>query len=1029
MKKITLTLSIFFLMVFSAHAQSKKITGKVTNSADGMPLSGVSVVVSGGSNGTSTDFDGAFTLNAKTGETLNFSFVGYKFKSVVVGNNNNINVQLEQDTKGLDEVVIIGSTVRTTKKELGNAVTAVKSADLVRAQAGGISSALQGKVAGAQITQNSGDPSGGFTIKLRGTSSILGASDPLYVIDGVVMSNASTNVLNPEIGGNTNLRIGQNRSGDINPNDIESIEVVNGGAAAAIYGSQAANGVIFITTKKGKAGQTTYTFSSSVVVNSLRKKLNTNLLNKQFASTATALFPIGGTAVSPTSITINRGLNAAGVPQGVVTLDTKLIDVQRYDYQDDIFETNTGSDTYFSLAGGDVKTKYFASVGYLQNGGIVKNTDFQRLGLNLKVQNKMSEKLNASFGLNYITSRSNDKPDGNVFYSPLNSVTITNNIYDLSNNRDANGNLKAVDPGRANPLSVIETFDFKQQTDRIIADGQLNFKPFKNFNADFIVGIDNINQKGTGYIPRYPYTPVNINIFNDGFVSETNYKLYKVNNDLNIRYLWEVNKDFTATTYAGYNIQLNRGELTSIQGRDLKPFVESINAANVIIGGGATTDISKNNIWGYYLQETFGYRNKIFVTGAIRQDASTLFDQGIRKQNYPKLSGSYVLSSENFLKRSPVSTARFRASWGESGNQTAIGDYSRFTNYTTGNFLGTTTFTLAGNTRGNLNIIPERNVSTEFGVDLGFLNDRFTLSATYYKSDIKDLLLRVQTAASQGSVSSLDNVGSMTNKGFELSLKAQVIKKDNISLDLFGTFSQNRNKVTGLNQPFYALDSNPSGAPVFVQVGRPVGIYYGSYFARNPDGSLLLMPSGLPQTERGNATTGIPQRNSAGQPIGDVLNKEIGDPNPDFIYSFGANLNYKKWGLSVLFDGVSGGDIWDADYRTRQGVGSGDLVRQELAGELPRGYIYSIYNVQEFRVVDGSYLKLREVSLNYSFGKLNNFFKDLTINLSGRNLYSWDKFTSYDPEVNSGGQSAVARYNFGTVPIPRTVAMALKFQF
>ena len=162
------------------------------------------------------------------------------------------------ETSGLDEVVIVGSTVRVTKKELGNMVTTVKAADLVKAQPNGISSALQGKVAGAQITQNSGDPSGGFTIKLRGTSSILGSSDPLYVIDGVVMSNASTNVLNPEIGGNTNLRIGQNRSGDINPNDIESIEVVNGGAAAAIYGSQAANGVIFITTKKGKAGQTNW---------------------------------------------------------------------------------------------------------------------------------------------------------------------------------------------------------------------------------------------------------------------------------------------------------------------------------------------------------------------------------------------------------------------------------------------------------------------------------------------------------------------------------------------------------------------------------------------------------------------------------------------------------------------------------------------------------------------------------------------------------------------------------------------------
>ena len=498
---------------------------------------------------------------------------------------------------------------------------------------------------------------------------------------------------------------------------------------------------------------------------------------------------------------------------------------------------------------------------------------------------------------------------------------------------------------------------------------------------------------------------------------------------MNLRYVWNVNKDFQATTFAGYNVQFNRGTLTSIQGRDLRPFIESINAANTILGGGASTDINKNNIWGYYLQETLGYKNKLFLTGAIRQDASTIFDEGRRLQNYPKVSGSYVLSSEEFMKDTKVSTARLRFSWGESGNQTAIGDYSRFTNYTTGNLLGQTTFTLAGNTRGNLNIIPERNVSTEYGIDLGFLENRFTLSATYYKSDIKDLLLRVQTAASQGSVSSLDNVGSMTNEGFEMNMKAEIVKSTDFNVDLFGTFSRNRNKVTGLNQPFYALDNNPAGAPVFVQLGRPVGIYYGSFYARNPDGSFLLMPNGLPQTERGNATTGEPLRNAAGQPIGDVLNKEIGDPNPDFIYSFGLNANYKKLGISVLFDGVGGGDIWDADYRTRQGVGSGGLVAQELNGELPRGYIYSIYNIQEFRIVDGSYMKLREISLNYSFGKLNEFFKDFSVNLSGRNLYSWDRFTSYDPEVNSGGQSAVARYNFGTIPIPRTYALALKFQF
>ena len=1025
MKKNILALTLFLVIIFSAGAQSKKVTGKVTDAAAGMPLSGVTVSVAGSQSSTSTDFDGKYIVDAKDGDNLLFTFIGYKAIRAQVSNGT-ADVKLSSETNALEEIVVMGSTVRATRKEMGNAVTSIKANDLVRAQPGGLTSALQGKIAGAQITQNSGDPSGGFSIKLRGTSSILGSSDPLYVIDGVVMSNASANVTNTDIGNNSNIRLGQNRSADINPNDIESIEVLNGGAAAAIYGSRAANGVVLITTKKGKSGAATYAFSTSTVSNSLRKRLKTNMVNKQFVSSAAALFPINTSTVTSTTVAVQLGLGTNGLFATPRNFETRQFDVTRYDYQDNIFTTGTGTDTYFSIKGGDSKTKYFVSLGYLDNGGIVKNTDFKRLGLNLKVQNQMSEKLSASFGVNYITSRSNEKPDGNVFYSPLNSVTITNNIYDL-NRRDANGDLLAVDGGRVNPLSVIETFNVTQQTDRVIADVTLNYKPIKNFNADFIVGLDNFNQKGNVFIPRFPYQPVNT--FNDGYVSETSNKVYQVNNDLNLRYLWNVTSDFTATTFAGYNVQLYRDKLFSLAGRDLKPFVEGVNAPNTILGGGATSEESKFNLWGFYLQETFGYKNKLFITGAIRQDASTIFAESTRRQIYPKVSGSYVLSSEGFMKNKVLTSARIRGSWGESGSLTAIGPYSRFTNYSTGVYVGNTTFALQGNAKGNLDLIPERSVSFEIGADLGFFDDRLTVSGSIYNADIKDLLLRVQTAPSEGSTNTIQNLGTMTNKGFELSARAQVIKQDKLQLDIFANVSKNKNTVTGLNQPRYALDSNPSGAPVFVEVGSPIGIFYGSYYARNPDGSLLLTPEGYPQTERGSLATGAIVRTANGQPIGDVLNKQIGDPNPDFIYAFGANLNYKNWAFSVLFDGVSGGDIWDADYRTRQGVGSGELVRDELNGALPRGYIWSIYNIQEFRVVDGSYLKLREVSLTYSLGKLNKFFNDLTITVSGRNLYSCDNFTSYDPETNSGGQSSVAKYNFGTIPIPRTLALALKFQF
>lgn len=1007
------------LFVQFALAQNKTINGKVTSKTDGLPIPGVSVIIKGTSKSSVTDFDGKYSIATSESDVLSFSYVGFATQSVKTANKSTINVVLTEEISTLNEVVVLGSTVRVTRKELGNAVTTLKAEGLNRAKPVDLSSAIQGKIAGAQVSQNSGDPAGGFTIKLRGTSSILGSSDPLYVIDGVVLNNATTNVTNLNVSkGNSNLQIGQNRSSDINPNDIETIEILSGGAAAAIYGSRAANGVILISTKKGKSEEPTYTFSTSLTSSSLRKKVYVNMSDKQFVNASPSLFPIQNQPASSTTVTV-AGRN----------LETRTISgIQRYDYQDDVFTTGLGNDTYFSMRGGNEKTKYFASLGHLKNEGIIKNTDFTRIGAKLRVQHEFNDKLSASIGMNYINSSSNEKPDGNVFWSPINSITISNNIYKI-NNRDANGNLMAVDPVRVNPLSVIETFNITQKTDRFVSDLQLNYKPFKNFNADFIFGIDNYNQRGNVFIPRYPYAGVNTAYYNDGYVSEAANRVVQLNNDLNLRHVWDINSNVKLTSYAGYNIQSYRDNLFALEGRDLKPFVATINAFNTLVPGSPLAGESKYNLWGFYLQETLGIKNKLFLTVAGRNDASTIFAKANRSQFYPKISASYVLSDEEFMKGSAVSSARLRASWGESGSLTAITPYARFTNYATSTLIGNSAFTLEGLKQGNLDIKPEKSSTYEIGADLGLMNDRLNLSFNYYNADIKDLLLPVQLAPSSGSTNTIQNVGQMNNNGIELGLRYDVIKKDDLTLNVFVNYSRNRNVVTGLPQQRFQLDNNPAGAPVFVAKDQPIGIYYGTYFARNADGSLLLNPAGYPQTEKGNAATGEPTRDSNGQPTGSVLSKRIGNPNPDYVIAFGANLNYKKFGMSVLFDGVQGVDVFDADYRTRQGVGNGEFVAKELSGELPRGYIWSIYNIEEFRVVDGSYLKLREVSMSYDFGKLNSFFTNFTISASGRNLYSWDKFPSFDPETNSGGQSSVAKYNFGTVPIPKTFSLALKFQF
>ena len=365
---------------------------------------------------------------------------------------------------------------------MGNSISSVSTRSLENSGSSNLFSALQGKVPGAQITQNSGDPAGGITIRLRGVKSLQGNSDPLYVIDGVLVSNSTVNVsqtaLTNQVGGATSL--GTNRLVDINPADIETINVINGAAAAAQYGSRASNGLVIITTKRGKEGAPRITFSTSINMNQLRKKVPISTYGKQFGSAALRLHPIG-TISAGQFTSIGTGNPGAYVPTegetfmpitrdgALAYLRTNLVDVTRYDYQDQIFRTGYGTDNNISVSGGNDKTTYFTSFSYSKNQGIIEGTDFTRYNFRVRIDQKLASWAKLSAGLSYSNSFSNEKANGNVFYSPINSVNITNNIYDITQ-RDAAGNLLAVEPTRVNPLSTIEDMEFTQIVNRTVND-------------------------------------------------------------------------------------------------------------------------------------------------------------------------------------------------------------------------------------------------------------------------------------------------------------------------------------------------------------------------------------------------------------------------------------------------------------------------------------------------------------------------------------------------------------------------------
>ncbi|RYF26823.1 MAG: SusC/RagA family TonB-linked outer membrane protein [Flavobacteriales bacterium] len=1021
LRSLVLTPLILLLFTVVANAQSKRytISGKVNDASTNTTIPGAGVKIQGTNFGAATNIDGNFSLAANLAPgsyQIVFSYIGYKSvtKQLVLGEATNVSVSgdISPDAMGLDEVIVTGTSQGTTRKQLGNYVTSVKGDDLNKAPSGNVLSSMQGKVAGAQISQNSGDPAGGMSVKLRGISSANSSTEPLYIIDGVIVNNSTSRVTNTSTnydGGNFVGAIGQNRMVDINPADIERVEVLNGASAAAIYGSRANAGVIQIFTKKGVAGKTQVSFNTNFTISELRKKIEVNQSPVKF----------GGSVDAFTQDVIATVVTTPGSPAVLLTNTTP---VTRYDYQDYIFRTGYGTDNNLSISGGSENTKVYSSFGYFSNQGIIKNTNFRKYNFRTNLDQKINDWASLQAGLNYIKSSADEKPDGNSFFSPMNSVTIIGNFHDIWR-RDASGNLMAVgERGRVNPVSVIEDIKQRQDVDRIIANTTLKLNPVRNLTVDFTLGADNSSQSGTTYIPPYTYNVnpdffgggVNINAAQNGYASTASNKTFMFNNEINATYQAKISDLLSSVTQVGYSYQYEKGQYSLLHGRGLAPKIRTVNGASTpLIGGDGRTELS---ISGAYIQQNFKYKDHLFVTGALRMDESSVFGKDERNQLYVKASLSYVPSSAEYWKKTNLSswwdTFKLRAAYGQSGNLTGIGAYQRINAYSGAPFLGFTSlysiFELS-----NEQIKPERQDELEVGTDLGFLKNRLTLSFNYYNKKVKDLLLPQVIAPTEGYTSFLNNIGSLKNTGIELVLGGTPVKTENFTWNATGIFNRNRNEAYDIGA-MRLLSTNP-GAPVAIIDGAPLGVFYGTYFARNSDGTMVTNSAGIPQQARDGA--------------GNPLRKILGDPNPDYNWSLVNDFNYKRFSLRVQLDGVQGGDVWNADWRTRQGVGNGKVAEQEQMGLLPRGYVAGVYAIEEWRIDDGSFVKLREVSLSYNIGKVKSI-SNMTVVLSGRNLVSWDNYKGYDPELNSAGQSTILRnIDFGSVPIPRTFTLGLQVKF
>ncbi|MFT4031096.1 MAG: SusC/RagA family TonB-linked outer membrane protein [Siphonobacter sp.] len=1000
-----LLLACVYLTSWSALAQKSTYTfqGKIVNKTDGVPIPGASVGITGTTFGGITNASGEyhFTVALSAGAyTIQFSSIGYQTQTqrltLAERTTLSMDVQLHEDALGLDEVVVTGTSGATSRKQLGNTIATVQAKDFQLSAATSIDQALPGKISGAQISQNSGNPAGGISVRLRGPSTIVGSSDPLYIVDGVLVNNDSRELI--DLGGYS-----QNRLVDINPNDIDRIEIIKGAAAAAIYGSRANNGVVQIFTKRGKEGKPNISFSSQLRLSDIRKTLPYNEYPYIFNNTTV-------TDLSQTQVT-------------------------RYDFQKDIFQTAVGHEEYLSVAGGSANTQYFFSGSLFANQGIVKATDFSRASSRIRIQQTLTKWATLSIGSNYTYSTSKEIPNGglNEAYGALTGFIFSNNYINPQPD-PATGIYPSTAPTsvlrRTNPLEAIARFDFRQRTSRYIGDAQLNLTPLKGLAIDFIFGVDTYSQLATAYIPPNNTTPS----YNTGFSRKSEANVLQVNNDLNIRYQANPTEWLKSTTGIGATVQYDRTYTTAITAQQLGIFGETINNGASIV---SSENRAERSFMGFFAQQTFGLFNRYFITAAGRVDAASVYGIDSRWQFYPKVSGSYVLSEEAFWQQSLAKVFpefKLRAAWGQAGNLTAIGPYDRYTNYspvTTGGLVGY----LAPAQLGNITVKPERQTEFEIGTDFSLAHNRIGIEFTYYKKQVKDLILNRTLSPSTGYNNRYVNIGTMTNQGFEALVRVIPVETRNLRWNITATYSHNKNVTNGVEGTGVLPFAGGFGQVAAVN-GYSLGAFYSTFFARNPDGSLLLTAAGLPQRERGvqgsNGTYTV-QRDNDGQPSGTILSKVIGNPNPTAIYSLINEVNMgQRWSFRMQWDAMQHFDVFNFTRR----VGDRDLYgglkgyEAELKGEVPKGTSAALFSIFENWIEDGSFFKLRELSAAYTVAPKFWGLKNVRFSLAGRNLLSIDHYSGYDPETNAAGQSnAVRGFDFVEVPIPRTLTFGINANF
>ena len=1074
MTKLFRVYSVLLMLVisFSVKAQTT-VSGTVTDK-NGESLIGVNVIIQGTSTGTVTDFEGKYSLEASPSDVLVFSFIGFTAQSIPVGDQTVINVQMADDTQQLEEIVISALGFEQKRDELGSTASLVESEDMVRSGEAMLLNSLASKASNVQVQRANGDPGAGTTIRIRGANTISGSSNPLIIIDGVPISNTTYYGIGNE--GRDEGVAQSSRLNDINPNDIESMQILKGASAAALWGSRAANGVLVITTKSGSAGRVNISYKGTYSLDQINTRIpmqNTfgQGRNGSYSPTQAESWgdyiPDRSGAADEFNQTGQYFEAANGTRYYPITTKNSRETFDESNW-DAVFQNGQFFQNDLQVSGGQKNATFFFSLGNLAQKGIIKNSDYNRTTARLNSTFKLTNWLKFSAKVNYINSTSNRIQQSSNTAGLLLGLLRTPPDFD---NRDYIGTYVSasgetfpgrhrsyrrylgnnVNPTYNNPLWTTNEQESSTRVNRFLIAPEFTITPTDWLQIILRGGADVYSDS------RVYFFPIGSASHIAGEFTEETIREQEINFDGLAKGNFNLSDNISLQATVGYNIndRQRRTNYAFLQGfqvdsrkqtTDLNTSAESSQIAN------GKRFIRSNR--GYaVLAFDFYDQVTLNLSGALEAASSV---KG--SYFYPAVDAAWRFTEAFEINSSVLSFGKLRATFGRVGVQPAA---HRFQTLAEGGFTYSTysdpidIALFGGGFRldddlGNPDLAPEIKTEWEIGTDLRFMNDKLSFSATYYQNQIDGILINVDLSPSSGYDTQYRNAASMENKGFEFDFDYTIFNDDDWNIGLFGNFGRNRNLVTDLEGT--ETINLTSGASVSSRavVGEQLGVLYGTSSQTNPDGSFILDANGFPQLTPSPVV--------------------LGDPNPDWRGGLGFRARWKSLALNVLFEHVQGGnfsprtlwvlrrfgttqetanrfttstdltnfngDVIPAGTTVRGNIGNfggGDVLLDETWYRTGIGGGFGDNQAYNFSIVDATATRLRELSLSYTINssgfKSATKLSSIVITATGRNLFLWTDLVGIDPEINQYGVSSGYGLDYFTNPSTRSYVFSVAINF